>query len=91
MLHEEFSSNFHYAEDKKEELIVLKEDNEQHSSQLEEQSQLWERRRHILDCAELQERLNEDLLELQRVEQRVIVSRKKIRTLNRSANILAIC
>lgn len=77
LLHEEFSSNFYYAEDKKEALIVLKEDNEQHSSQLEEQSQLWERRRHILDCAELQERLNEDLLELQRVEQRVTVSRKK--------------
>ena len=50
---------------------------EEQSSQLEEQSQLWERRRHILDCAELQERLNEDLLELQRVEQRVTVSRKK--------------
>lgn len=77
LLHEEFSSNFYYAEDKKEALIVLKEDNEQQSSQLEEQSQLWERRRHILDCAELQERLNEDLLELQRVEQRVTVSRKK--------------
>ena len=77
LLHEEFSRNFYYAEDKKEALIVLKEDNEQQSSQLEEQSQLWERRRHILDCAELQERLNEDLLELQRVEQRVTVSRKK--------------
>lgn len=76
LLHEEFSRNFYYAEDKKEALIVLKEDNEQQSSQLEEQSQLWERR-HILDCAELQERLNEDLLELQRVEQRVTVSRKK--------------
>lgn len=77
LLHEEFSSNFYYAEDKKEALIVLKEDNEQQSSQLEEQSQLWERRRHILDCADLQERLNEDVLELQRVEQRVAVSRKK--------------
>ncbi|WP_456105537.1 hypothetical protein [Phascolarctobacterium succinatutens] len=77
LLHEEFSSKFYYAEDKKEALIVLKEDNEQQSSQLEEQSQLWERRRHILDCAEIQERLNEDVLELQRVEQRVAVSRKK--------------
>lgn len=77
LLHEEFSRNFYYAEDKKEALIVLKEDNEQQSSQLEEQSQLWERRRHILDCADLQERLNEDGLELQRVAQRVAVSRKK--------------
>ena len=77
LLHEEFSSKFYYAEDEKEALIVLKEDNEQQSSQLEEQSQLWERRRHILDCAEIQERLNEDVLELQRLEQRVAVSRKK--------------
>lgn len=60
LLHEEFSSNFYYAEDKKEALIVLKEDNEQQSSQLEEQSQLWERRRHILDCAELQERFQQE-------------------------------
>lgn len=77
LLHEEFSSNFYYAEDKKEALIVLKEDNKQQISQLEEQSQLWERQKHILDCADLQERLNEDVLELQRVEQRVAVSRKK--------------
>lgn len=60
LLHEEFSSNFYYAEDKKEALIVLKEDNEQQSSQLEEQSQLWERRRHILDCADLQERFQQE-------------------------------
>ena len=77
LLHEEYSSNFYHNESKKEELLAVKQEHTGQKQQLEEQTAFIEKHQHILECANLQERLNDDERDLQRAEQRVAVSRQK--------------
>lgn len=77
LLHEEYSSDFYHNESKKEELLAVKQEHTGQKQQLEEQTAFIEKQQHILECANLQERLNDDERDLQRAEQRVVVLRQK--------------
>lgn len=77
LLHEEYSSDFYCNESKKEGLLAVKQEHTEQKQQLEEQAASIEKQQHILECANLQERLNDDERDLQRAEQRVVVLRQK--------------
>lgn len=77
LLHEEYSSDFYHNESKKEGLLAVKQEHAGQKQQLEEQTAFIEKQQHILECANLQERLNDDERDLQRAEQRVAVLRQK--------------
>lgn len=77
LLHEEYSSDFYHNESKKEGLLAVKQEHNEQKQQLEEQTAYIEKQQHILECASLQERLNDDERDLQRAEQRVAVLRQK--------------
>lgn len=68
LLHEEYSSDFYHNESKKEELLAVKQEHTEQKQQLEEQTAFIEKQQHILECANLQERLNDDERDLQRAE-----------------------
>ena len=77
LLHEEYSSDFYHNESKKEGLLAVKQEHTEQKQQIEEQTAFIEKQQHILECANLQERLNDDERDLQRAEQRVVVLRQK--------------
>lgn len=77
LLHEEYSSDFYHNESKKGELLAVKQEHTEQKQQFEEQTAFIEKQQHILECANLQERLNDDERDLQRAEQRVVVLRQK--------------
>ena len=77
LLHEEFSTAYYKAEQKRDELLAWQGKTEGQQQQLEEKAAALEKEGHILECAELQERVDEDEQEVRRLEQRLEVQRKK--------------
>ena len=81
LLHEEYSSSFYQAEAQKEALAAEREQASAKADSLEKQLAALQKQEHLLDCASLQARLDEDEQELKRAEQKVEVLRQKNKNL----------